>query len=138
MVVLDTNVVSALMSARPAPAVLAWFDQQPSLSLWTTSITVHEIRSGLAMMPAGRRRKALEDQFEALLVEDLRGRVLDFDRPAANAAAALTARRQRAGHGISIQDTLIAGIATARRGTIATRNIRDFADLDVPVVNPWD
>lgn len=127
-----------MMSARPPPAVLAWIDNQPSLSLWTTSITVYEIRSGLTLMPAGRRRKALEDQFEALVVEDLDGRVLDFDRPAANAAAAITARRQRAGLGIAVQDTLIAGIATARHGTIATRNVRDFADLDVPVVNPWD
>jgi hypothetical protein len=138
VIVLDTNVISALMGVSPPAAVLGWLDRQPYLSLWITSITVYEIRSGLALLPTGRRRKALQQQFEGLVAEDLHGRVLDFDSQAANAAATLTARRQRAGQSIAVQDILIAGIATARRGTIATRNVRDFADLDVPVVNPWD
>jgi len=63
--------------------------------------------------------------------------VLDFDPAAATAAAALAAGRQRAGRPADLRDTLIAGIALARRGTIATRNVRHFADLKVPVVNPW-
>jgi predicted nucleic acid-binding protein len=98
---------------------------------------VYEIQTGLALLPAGRRRATLQESFDAVLTEDLQQRVLVFDGPAASAAAAITARRQRAGLIIDIQDTQIAGIATARRGAIATRNLRHFKDLDVPVVSPW-
>lgn len=136
MIILDTNVVSALMADEPAQAIVSWLNHQPTISLWTTSITVYEIRTGLAMLPAGRRRTALRESFDAVLGEDLQHRILDFDGPAAVAAADITARRQRAGL-IDIQDTQIAGIATARRGTLATRNVRHFGDLGIPVVNPW-
>jgi len=137
MMILDTNVISALMAAAPDPTVIAWLDRQPSLSLWITSITVFEIRAGLALMPAGRRRAALDVAFEALVTTDLEGRVLDFDRTAASAAATIAARRSRAGRTIDIQDTQIAGIAASRRGAIATRNMRHFSNLELTVVNPW-
>ena len=88
-------------------------------------------------MPQGRRRRALESAVASLLEEDLENRVLDFDTAAATAAAALAAGRQRAGRSIDLRDTQIAGIAVARHGTVATRNVRHFADLDVPVVDPW-
>ena len=137
MIILDTNVLSALMRSAAEPLVVAWLDRQPAESAWITSITVFEARLGLALLPAGRRRRVLEMAFARLLEDDLESRVLDFDVAAANAAALLAAERQRAGRGVDMRDTQIAGIALARRATLATRNVRHFADLKIPVVDPW-
>jgi len=125
------------MQKAPEPLVVDWLDQQPAESVWITTVTLFEARLGLALLPAGRRRKALEAAFDQLLLEDLEGRVLDFDRPSAEAAAALAAQRQRKGRAVDIRDTQIAGIVIARRAKLATRNIKHFSDLSVEVVNPW-
>ncbi len=137
MIILDTNVLSALMRTSPEAMVVAWLDRQPADSVWLASITVFEARFGLALLPKGRRRSGLERAFERVLTEDLANRVLDFDVPAAAAASHLAAERQKAGRTVDMRDTLIAGIAVARRATIATRNTKHFAGLDVPVINPW-
>ncbi len=125
------------MRRMPERLVVDWLDRQPAESVWITSITLFEVRLGLALLPAGRRRKALQDTFARLLEDDLQNRVLDFDAAAANEAAALAAARQRAGRPVDLRDTQIAGIAVARRAALATRNIRHFADLDVPLIDPW-
>lgn len=138
MIILDTNVLSALMRSRPEPAVVAWLDGQAQDSIWITSVTVFEAALGLELLPKGRRRQTLVAAFEALLNEDLEGRVLDFDAAAARYGAALAAARQRAGKPVDVRDTMIAGIALSRRASIATRNVRHFADLEVAVVNPWE
>lgn len=138
MIVLDTNVLSALMRTRPEPPVVQWLDRQPADSVWLTSVTVFEARFGLALLPKGRRRTALERAFEHVITEDLAGRVLTLDEAAASTAAQIAADRQRAGRTVDLRDTLIAGIAQARRATIATRNLRHFEGLDVPVVDPWN
>ena len=137
MILLDTNVLSALMRSAPDSAVVAWLDRQPAESVWITSITLFEARFGLTRLPKGRKRRLLENAFDSLLEEELENRVVDFDVAAASAAAALAAKRQAAGRSMDMRDTLIAGIALARRATLATRNVRHFADLDVPVVDPW-
>ena len=137
MIVLDTNVLSALMRVEPDAAVVDWLDRQPADSVWLSSITVFETRFGVALLPKGRRRAALQQAFERVLAEDLANRVLDFDSMAAATAANLAADRQRAGRSVDLRDTMIAGIALARRATIATRNTKHFEGLDVPVVNPW-
>jgi predicted nucleic acid-binding protein len=137
MILLDTNVLSALMRNAPDAPVVAWLDRQPAESVWITSITLFETRFGLALLPAGRKRLTLENAFRHLLEEDLENRIVDFDGAAASAAAALAAKRQAHGTNVDLRDTLIAGIALARRATIATRNVRHFADLSVPVVDPW-
>jgi len=138
LIILDTNVLSALMQKVPEPSIVEWLDQQPAESVWITSITLFEARLGLKLLTSGRRRQALETAFEQLLVEDLEGRVLDFDRPAAEAAAALAAERQRKGRPVDIRDTQIAGIVIARRAKLATRNVKHFADLSTEVLNPWE
>ena len=138
MIILDTNVLSALMRKDPDDAVVGWLDRQPAESIWITTITLFESRFGLALLPAGRRRRSLEAAFDRLLVEDLENRVLDFDSAAANQAAALAAERQAAGRPIDMRDTQIAGIAVARRAIIATRNVRHFEGLRVRVVDPWN
>ena len=137
MIILDTNVLSALMRTAPEAAVVAWLDRQPAESVWITSITLFEAQFGLALLPKGRRRQTLEAAFARLLKEDLENRVLDFDSAAATEAASLAAERQKAGRSVDMRDTQIAGIALARRATLATRNARHFRDLKVPVVDPW-
>lgn len=137
MIILDTNVLSALMRAVPDVPVIDWLDRQPPESIWITSVTLFEARFGLNLLPKGRRRQALESAFERLLEDDLENRVLDFDSAAAVAAAVLAATRQKAGRSVDVRDTWIAGIALARRATLATRNVRHFRDLKVPVINPW-
>jgi predicted nucleic acid-binding protein len=137
MIVLDTNVLAALMRAVPEKAVTEWLDQQPGESVWITSITLFETRFGLALLPAGRRRQNLESAFDDLLKEDLENRVLDFDSAAATAAAALAAARQKSGRPVDMRDTQIAAIVLARRATLATRNVRYFTDLKIPIIDPW-
>jgi len=137
VIILDTNVLSALMRKDPDDSVVGWLDRQPAESIWITTITLFESRFGLALLPAGRRRRLLEAAFDKLLVEDLENRVLDFDSAAANQAAALAAERQATGRPVDMRDTQIAGIAVARRATIATRNVRHFEGLRVAVVDPF-
>ena len=137
MIILDTNVLSALMRTVPDAPVVAWLDRQPAESVWITSITLFEAYLGLALLPLGRRRQTLEVAFARLLKEDLENRVLDFDSAAATEAASLAATRQKNGRQVDIRDTQIAGIALARRTTLATRNVRHFADLKILLVDPW-
>jgi len=137
VIVLDTIVLSALMRSSPDAVVVEWLDRQPADSVWLTSITVFEARFGLALLPKGRRRNGLERAFDRVLTEDLSSRVLTLDEMAALTAAQIAADRQRAGRIVDLRDTLIAGIAQARRATIATRDTRHFEGLDVPVVDPW-
>ncbi|HMF02396.1 MAG TPA: type II toxin-antitoxin system VapC family toxin, partial [Terriglobia bacterium] len=121
----------------PDTAVVRWLDRQPAESIWITSITLFEARFGLALLPSGRRRQRLESEFDRLLHEDLENRVLDFDGAAATEAATLAAVRQKSGRPVDMRDTQIAGIALARHATLATRNVRHFADLEIPIVDPW-
>jgi toxin FitB len=137
MIILDTNVLSALMRTTPEPSVVKWLDRQPAESVWITSITLFEACLGLALLPTGRRRQTLEAAFARLLKEDLENRVLDFDSAAAMEAASIAAGRQKAGRPVDVRDTQTAGIALARRATLATRNVRHFEDLKVPIANPW-
>lgn len=137
MIVLDTNVLSALMQQRPDAQVVAWLDKQAAESIWISTVTLFEARYGLALLASGRRKKLLLERFEQFLEEDLESRVLSFDTQAANQAAQLAAERKARGRPVDMRDTFIAGIALARRATLATRNTRHFDDLSVPVVNPW-
>jgi predicted nucleic acid-binding protein len=137
MIILDTNVVSALMRDPPDPAIIAWLDRQPPTLLWVTAITVLENRFGIARMPAGGRRDALAEAFERVIADDLEGRVLAFDSAAAEPTAALMARRQAEGRAGELRDSMIAGIALARRATLATRNVKHFDDAGLDIVDPW-
>ena len=137
MIILDTNVLSALMRPDPDVPVLKWLDQQPDSSIWTTSITIMEIRYGLQSMPAGRRREQMTQELEAVLKEEIEGRCAPFDIAAAEQTAELMTLRRRKGRPVELRDTMIAGIALATRATLATRNASHFEDLSVPVINPW-
>jgi hypothetical protein len=138
MIVLDTNVLSALMLDHPEIIVAEWLNQQPHASVWTTSVTVFEIRSGLNTMPAGRRRTHKEDAFERLLAEIIERRIADFDSASAEHAAQFFAAGQPNGRPSELRDTMIAGIVLANHATLATRNVKHFADIAKWVVNPWE
>jgi predicted nucleic acid-binding protein len=137
MIVLDTNVLSALMRHPPDRSVVEWLDKQPRTSIWTTSITILEIRYGLQILPIGKRRSALLQAFEKVLVEKIESRVAPFDTAAAQQAGDLMAVRHKKGRLDELRDTMIAGIVLASHAKLATRNISHFEDLSVSVVNPW-
>jgi predicted nucleic acid-binding protein len=136
VIILDTNVLSALMHRSPDQKVAAWLDRQPPSSVWTTSITVLEIRFGLQILPSGKRRTLLVEAFDALL-EQMSQRVVPFDVTAADHAANLMATRRNKGRPVDLRDTMIAGIVVAQRAALATRNVSHFGDIPATVVNPW-
>ncbi len=135
---LDTNILSELMRVPCDANVLHWIDGQPGQHLFTTAVTVMEIRHGLARLPDGQRRAGLEWRFGRLLAERFTARVLAFDQAAAEQAGLLLAAREAQGRPTGVHDTMIAGIALANRMGIVTRNTDDFHSLDVPVLNPFD
>ncbi len=137
MILLDTNVLSGLMQRVPDQQLVAWLDDQPVESIWTTAITVFEVRMGLELLAPSRRRRGLEQAFDQLLAEHLEGRIQTFDQTAAMAAGTIAASQQRAGRTLEIRDLQIAGIATARRASVATRNVRHFEGLGLDVIDPW-
>ena len=136
MIILDTNVLSALMRQLPDQKVVAWLDHQSRTSIWTTSVTVLEIQFGLQIVAAGRRRTLLSQAFEELLAR-IGQRVTTFDVAAARQASDLMAARHRKGRPADLRDTMIAGIVLAQHATLATRNTAHFEDAAIPIVNPW-
>ncbi len=136
MIILDTNVLSALMLQTPDAKVVTWLDIQPRISVWTTSIALLEVRYGLQIMAEGKRRTILVRAFEELL-NMIEHRVVSFDAEAAEYAGALMASRQKKGRPGDLRDTMIAGIALAHRATLATRNEAHFEDIAGSVINPW-
>jgi toxin FitB len=137
VILLDTNVLSGLMQRVPDQQLVEWLDDQPVESIWTTAITVFEVRIGLELLAPGGRRRELEQAFDKLLAEHLEGRIQIFDQTAAIAAGTIAAARQPTGRTLEIRDLQIAGIATARRASIATRNVRHFEGLGLDVIDPW-
>ena len=137
MIVLDTNVISELMRTAPDRAVLGWFSRRPMTSLFTTTLCQAEIYYGLALLPEGKRREALQAAARAMFEEDFAGRILPFDMDAALAYSMVAAGRRSSGQPISQFDAQIAAVARSRGGQLATRNARDFANCGIAVIDPW-
>ena len=137
MFLLDTNVLSAMMTAAPEAEVAAWTSQQPIETLFTASLCQAEILAGLAIMPEGRRRQELVEAARSMFAEDFDGRVLPFDGAAATVYAELYAVRRRGGRSTATVDLMIAAIAKTQVASIATRNVTDFEECGVPIINPW-
>jgi toxin FitB len=136
VIILDTNVLSALMRKEPDLQVGDWLDRQPRSSIWITSITVLEIRYGLQILPAGKRRTTLEEAFEEL-TDRLGQRIAEFDAAAGKLAGDLMAARHKRGRPVVFRDTMIAGITLAHNATLATRNTVHFEDTKISLINPW-
>ena len=136
MIVLDTNVLSELLKPEPEPRVLDWSDRHDPERLFTTAISEAEMRYGVARMPGGRRRAALETVVDRILNHVFAGRVLPFDSDAARRYAEIATARAAGGRIVTPFDIQIAAIAQARAAPVATRDTRDFAGYGVEVINP--
>jgi len=134
---LDTNVLSELLRARPSTAVLGWFASQPGDSLFVSTITQAEMMLGARLLPAGKRRHALETALSAMFAGDFAGRVLPFDTAAAPVYADIVADRRAVGRPISQFDAQIAAIARTAHARVATRNTADFEGCGLVLVDPW-
>ena len=137
MIILDTNVVSEVLRPAPAAEVMAWMAEQSGPHFYLTTITEAELRHGVALLPAGRRRKSLSQLIDEILDHDFHDRVLPFDRAAAHAYAMIAAERRAAGKPIAQLDCQIAAIARAGGFSVATRNIQDFANCGISLIDPW-
>ena len=137
MIVLDTNVLSELMRPRPAPWVVSWVDRQPAKRLFTTTVTRAEILYGLALLDPGPRRDRLTEAAREIFAVELAGRVLPFDSDASDSYAEIASARRRAGRPISAFDAQIAAIARSRGAALATRNLGDFEECGIELIDPW-
>ena len=137
MFLIDTNVISELMRATPAPSVLNWFSTQDPSTLYLSAVTEAELRTGIAILPAGQRREGLKAALDATIAVDFEGRILPFDTDAAKTYAEIAAGRRSSGRPIPDADCRIAAIARAAGMPVATRNTRDFEGCGVDVINPW-
>ncbi len=137
MIILDTNVVSELLRPAPSAQVEAWLSAQDDTNIYFTTIGEGELRQGLAILPAGKRRTALSEEVEGILEKDFRDRIIPFDRSAARAYAAIAAERRAAGRPISQFDCQIAAITRACGAAVATRNTDDYEGCGIDVIDPW-
>lgn len=137
MIILDTNVLSELMRPRPSPNVIGWIAAQTGAELFTTSITEAEIFFGIELLGQGKRREQLTKIAQAIFAEDFSGRVVGFDSDAARAFARIGAQRRVLGRPMSQADAQIAAIVLVRKAKLATRDVSDFLDCGVEIVDPW-
>jgi toxin FitB len=137
MIVLDTNVISEPLKPRADPRVIRWLDAQEPETLYLTATTLSEVLFGIALLPAGKRKRGMEQAIQTLLTKLFAGRFLSFDREAAIAFALLGSRAAAKGYSISVADCQIAAIAAVQGFTVATRDTAPFLAAGVPVNNPW-
>ena len=137
IVLLDTNVVSELIRKSPDSAVEAWVAGHPLEDLFFSAVGEAELRYGAAILPAGRRRESLVSDIEQMLSDAFDDRVLPFDSGAARAYADIAAMRRSAGRPVAPADCQIAAIACSRKMAVVTRNVQDFEDIDIEVIDPW-
>jgi predicted nucleic acid-binding protein len=138
MVILDTNVVTELMKPAAEPAVIAWMNRQEASGLFLTTVSIGEILYGIRILPQGKRRLQLEQGFEAILSDAFTGRVLAFDEGAARHYGDVMGRRRELGRPLGVPDGQIASIARSNRYAVATRNVRDFVECGVEIINPFE
>jgi predicted nucleic acid-binding protein len=137
MILLDTNVVSEPLRRTPEVRVIEWIDAQPLETLYLSAITVAEMRAGVALLPAGKRRSGLQENLEKRVLPLFAGRVLAFDLTCTQAYAALMAKARAAGLAIATADGYIAAIAATNNFAVATRDAAPFEAAGVSVINPW-
>lgn len=137
MIILDTNIISEAVRASPNSQVAAWYRNQSIAALATTSVTLAELLNGIRRMPRGKRRTQLAASIDYALMPIME-RIFAFDVDAAVDYADIRAHRESVGRPIGVQDAMIAAIARSYGATLATRNIKDFEDTGVELVNPWE
>jgi predicted nucleic acid-binding protein len=137
MIILDTNVLSEIMKPVPSPRVSTWLSSQPATELFTTSITEAEIFLGIELLPRGKRRDSLLSDAEAMFTKDLDGRILGFDSDSGRLFARIVAHRRALGRPINHPDAQIAAIVKLRNAKLATRDVADFTDCGIDLIDPW-
>ena len=137
MILLDTNVLPEPLRPSPAPALVAWLDRQTIETLFLSTISLAELRYGVAALPDGRRKESLGSALESRIFTLFEGRILPFDEGAPRAYGVIRARAKRAGKAIAAADGYIAAIAAAHGFSVATRDTEPFRAAGVPVIDPW-
>lgn len=137
MIIIDTNVLSEILAPSPSPAVENWLAAQPPSSIFITTVTKAEMLYGVAILPNGRRKSALLTVVKAVFSEDFSGRVLPFDEDASEHYSKIASHRRSIGRPISQFDAQIAAIAASRGAKLSTRNVADFEQTGVEIINPW-
>jgi hypothetical protein len=137
ILLLDTNVISAIIRREMDPVVAAWFDRQVEAQLHTSVIAIHELRFGIERMPAGRRRTTLAQALGRFLELGFHSRILELDYRSAMASASIQARRESIGRPINLADCLMAGIALDKGARLVTRDVDDFQATGIDLINPW-
>lgn len=137
MIILDTNVLSELLRPAPDARVIAWLESMLAATLFTTAVSQGEMLYGVYRLPPGQRRDRLYREVEAIFSTDMADRVLAYDSDAADVHAAIAAERRTSGRPIDQSDAMIAGIARLHGAQLATRNLRDFKDCGISLIDPW-
>ena len=134
---LDTNVISETAKRRAEPRVTAWLSERASEELFVASLTLGELVRGALKI----REPALGQRYQAwihgLVMPQFEGRILPFDQPAALLWGEMMAAGERQGRTIPPLDAQIAAIAKLHTLTVVTRNVRDFQNAGIPILNPW-
>ena len=138
MILLDTNVISEPSRSRPNPDVIAWLNRQHPKTLYISTITLAEMRYGIAILPDGRKKAGFLYDLETEILPLFSGRILVFDEAASQSYALLQAQARAQGRALANADGYIAAIAHAGKMTVATRDVRPFTDAGLTVINPWD
>jgi predicted nucleic acid-binding protein len=138
MIILDTNIVSALMQLSPDKTVQHWLNNLNTDFLRITTVTIMEIEMGIESLAVGKKRSRLEDIFQKILLENFQNKVMEFDTAAAIATAKIAVCHKKSGRQVDIRDDMIAGIALSKKYTLVTRNTKDFAGVGVELINPYD
>lgn len=138
MIILDTNVISETFRPVPDRAVAGWLREQPLNQVFVTSVNKAELLTGLALMSDGKRKQALADVIERFFEESLMTPVLGFEEDAAIQYARIFSQRRKSGRPISEMDCEIAAIALTHGYAVATRNVVDFENCGIGIINPWE
>jgi predicted nucleic acid-binding protein len=137
MILLDTNVVSALMAPAPPSSVLTWINRHSTETIFLSTITIAEISYGIWILPSGRRRESLTSRFSEFVTSGFAQRILSFDARSAAVYGEVMAHRREIARPLSSLDGQIASIARTHSLAVATRNLRDFEECGIALVNPF-
>lgn len=138
MILIDTNIISELMKPAPDTNVIQWIDRQDIAKLFVSTITIAEISYGLNVLPEGNRRLNLEHAFNKAILEAFDNRILAFDESAAHNYGKIMSYRKKLGQPLGIPDGQIAAIASTQKAALATRNVRDFINCGLKLINPFE
>jgi predicted nucleic acid-binding protein len=135
---LDTNCISELFRPKPDPNVIEWMEAADEAMLYLSVLTVGEIRKGLAGLAQGKRRTHLETWLQVELQARFAGRVVPIDAAIADRWGLIAAEAKRKGKALTVIDGLLAATALHHNLTVVSRNVSDFTNTQVQVLNPWE